>query len=107
MRQLVYKRLRKLEEASTRTRRQSEWRNAEANGAKAIQKIKLFLRLRGVEPGPRESLEEAWARSLEITPPDLRRLLEAGVDPIHQYLADRGIYAAIQTRKAAGTVPGG
>ena len=46
------------------------------------------------------------ARALEISPRELRRLFELGTDPMHQYLADRGIYEAIQTRKAAGAVPG-
>jgi hypothetical protein len=107
MRQPVHKRLQKLEEASARTRKQSEASDAEANGATAIQKIKLFLQMRDVEKGPMESLEEALARALEISPRELRRLLEAGIDPMYQYLADTGIYEDIQRRKAAGTMASG
>lgn len=105
MRQPVYKRLRKLEEASARTRKQCE--GSDADSGKALRKVHLFLRLRGVEPGPSESVAEALARALEIIPAELQRLLQAGIDPIHQYFADRGIYEANQTRKAAGTIAGG
>jgi len=107
MRQRLYHRLQELEEASSRARKQREWRDAEADGAKAIRRVELFLRICGIEKGPRESLAEAWARALEITCTELRQLLAAGIDPIHKFLSERGVYEDIETRKAAGTWPGG
>jgi hypothetical protein len=107
MRQPLYKRLRQLEVASAQARKQSEWRDKEADMAKVRNKVGLFLRLRSVEQGSQESLMEAWSRALEISARELRQRLSAGIDPIHQYFADHGIYEAIQTIKAAGTWPGG
>jgi hypothetical protein len=107
MRQPLYRRLQLLEAASARALKQLEWRDEEAGQAKVREKINLFLRLRGVEQLRDESVADAWARALEISSRELRRLLTAGIDPIHQYFTDRGIYGAIETRKAAGTIPGG
>ena len=107
MRQPLYRRLHQLEEASARVFKQLEWRDAEGAKAKVGEKVMLFLRLRGVEQHGDKSLAGAWARALEITSSELRRLLNSGIDPIHQYFTDKGIYEAIQTRKAAGTIPGG
>ena len=84
MRRTLYKRLQQLEEASARTRRQSERPDEEASEARVIKKIMLFLSLRGVEKQAHESLAEAWARALEIDCLELRRLLPAGIDPIHK-----------------------
>jgi hypothetical protein len=107
MRHPLCRRLQQLEEASARALEHLEWRDKEADQAKVTERIRLFLRLRGVEQQGDESLAGAWARALEITAGELRRLLTAGIDPIHQYLADRGVYETIQTREAAGTIPGG
>jgi hypothetical protein len=105
MRQTLYKRLRQLEEASACNHRQSY--NAEAVGQRAIEKIRLFLRMVGVEQEGTESLAETSARALEISCSELRRSLAAGIDPFHKYLADRGFFEAIKERKAAGTWPSG
>ena len=107
MRQTLYKRLQQLEEASTRARQQSERPDQEASKARIINKIMLFLRLRGVEKQAHESLAEAWARALEIDCMELKRLLGAGLDPIHKYFTDHGVFEEIERRKAAGTWPGG
>ena len=107
MRQTLYKRLQQLEEASAHARKQSERPDEEASRARVISKIMLFLRLRGVERLADESLAEAWCRALEIDCLELRRLLAAGIDPIHKYFTDHGVFEEIERRKAAGTWPGG
>jgi len=107
MRQTLYKRLQQLEEASARTRQQSERPDDEASRARVISKIKLFLGLRGVQKQAHESLVEAWARALEIDCMELRRQMGAGIDPIHKYFTDHGVFEEIERRKAAGTWPGG
>ena len=61
----------------------------------------------GVEQGPNESLMESLARALGIGCRELRELLKAGIDPIHRYFTENGVYEAIEQRKAAGTWPGG
>jgi hypothetical protein len=38
---------------------------------------------------------------------ELRRLLAAGIDPIHKYFTDRGVFEVIERRKAAGSWAGG
>ena len=50
---------------------------------------------------------EASARALEITLRELRAQLLAGIDPIHKYFTDHGIFEEIERRKAAGTWPSG
>ena len=109
MRQTLYKRLLQLEEASARARarRQSERPDEEASKARVINKIMLFLRLRGIEKQAHESSAEAWTRALEIDCGELRRQLGAGIDPIHKYFTDHGVFEEIERRKAAGTWPGG
>ena len=107
MRQTLYKRLQQLEEVSARARKQTESRDTEAGNAKFISKARLFLSLLGVEQQSKESLAEALCRALEIDCTELRRLLRAGIDPIHQYFTDKGVYEQLQTREAAGTIPGG
>ena len=107
MRHPLYRRLHQLEEASSRALAHLEWRDREADQAKATERIRLFLRLCGIEQQGDECLGGAWARALEITVGELRRLLAAGIDPIHQYLADNDVYETIQTREAAETIPGG
>ena len=107
MRQTLYKRLQQLEEASARARLQSERPNQEASNARVINRIMLFLRLRGVEIQAHESLAVAWARALEIDCGELRRQLGAGIDPIHKYFTDHGVFEEIERRKAAETWPGG
>jgi hypothetical protein len=99
--------LQQLEEASARARKQSEWRDHEASNARFREKTRWFLRARGVEQQADESLAGALARALEITGMELRRLLTAGIDPIHKYLTDRGVHEACKAKKAAETMPGG
>ena len=50
---------------------------------------------------------EASTRALEISLRELRGQLMAGVDPIHKYFTDHGIYEEIERKKAAGTWPSG
>ncbi len=107
MRQTLYKRLHQLEEASARTRKQSERPDEEASKARVKRKFMLFLLLRGVEKQAHESLAEASARALEIDCTELKRLLGAGIDPIHKYFTDHGVFEELESRKAAGTWPGG
>jgi hypothetical protein len=107
VRQTLYKRLQQLEEADARARKHSERPGEEASKARVLNKIMLFLRLRGVEKQAHESLAEALARALEIDCGELKRLLRAGLDPIHKYFTDHGVFEEIERRKAAGTWPGG
>lgn len=107
MRQTLHKRLQQLEEANAHARRQSERPDEEASGARVTSKIILFLRVRGIEKQAHESLAVAWAHALEIDCLELHRQLGAGIDPIHKYFTDRGVYEEIERRKAAGTWPGG
>ena len=107
MRQALYKRLQQLEEANAHARRQSERPGEEASKARVVSKIVLFLRLRGIEKQAHESLAVAWARALEIDCGELRRQLGAGIDPIHKYFTDHGVFEEIERKKAAGTWPGG
>ena len=107
MRQALYKRLQQLEEARAHARRHSERPDEEARRAIVTSKIMLFLRLRGIEKQAHESLAVAWARALEIDCLELRRQLGAGIDPIHKYFTDHGVFEEIERRKAAGTWPGG
>ena len=107
MQRTVYKRLQQLEESSARARKQNERPDEEASKARVIGKVMLFLRLRGVEKQAHESLAAAWARALEIDGTELKRLLRAGIDPIHKYFTDHGVFEEIERRKAAGTWPGG
>jgi hypothetical protein len=57
--------------------------------------------------GPRRAWLKRWARALEINCAELKQLLAAGIDPIHKYLTDHGVFEEIEKRKAAGTWPGG
>lgn len=107
MRQTLHRRLQQLEAERDRIRRFQAAQEKKDDGKSAIRKIELFLRLRGVEKGPVESLREAWARSLDIAARELDRLLAAGTDPIHKYFTDNGVYEAIEARKAAGPSAGG
>jgi hypothetical protein len=107
VRQTLYKRLQQLEEADARARKHSERPDEEASKARVLNKIILFLRLRGVEKQAHETLAEAWACALEIDCLELKRLLGARIDPIHKYSTDHGVFEEIERRKAAGTWPGG
>ena len=110
MRQIMYRRLRQMEEVA-HARQQREQRNKEADIGKYLKRISIFLRLLGVEKQSHESLAGAWCRALEIDGMELKRLLRAGIDPIHKYYTDHGLYEEIQKelqkRKTAGTMPGG
>jgi hypothetical protein len=61
--------------------------------------------MRGVDQGPKESLAEAVARALEISCSDLRKQLAGGIDPIHKFLTDHGVFEEIEREKAAGRWP--
>ena len=108
MRQRLYHRLQQREAVRESLRRVRDWAQKEkASSEKAISKFRLFLRLRGIEQGPMESLAEASARALEIRPRELKELLLAGIDPIHRFFEERGVFEEIERRKAAGTWPSG
>jgi hypothetical protein len=107
VRQTLYKRLQQLEEADARARKHRERPDEEASKSRVLNKIMLFLRLRGIERQAHESLAAAWARALEIDCGELRQLLREGIDPIHKYFTDHGVYEHIEKRKAAGTWPDG
>ena len=107
VRQALYRRLQQLEAASVRARAQLESSDRAAAQERALNQVKLFLKLRGIEQNPMESLAEAWARALEISCGELKRLLRAGLDPIRKYFTEHGVYEEIERRKAAGTWPSG
>jgi hypothetical protein len=107
VRQALYRRLQQLEAVSVRARAQLKSSDQEAAQGRARNKINLFLKLRGIERNPMESLADAWARALEIDSRELQRLLRVGVDPIRRYFTDHGVYEEIERRKAAGTWPSG
>jgi hypothetical protein len=98
MRQPLFKRLEKLEEASAYAREQREENDAEGNVQKAVEKIMLFLNFRGIERKPQESLEEAFARALEIGCDELRELMAARICPIGNYFATK--YADVDAATA-------
>jgi hypothetical protein len=106
MRERLYRQLQQLEKTIALSSKQDEHREAEANSARARRRVELFLRVCGIQHRPQESLVEALARALEITCRELRALLAAGIDPVHRYFAERGIYEALQTKKAAGGTVG-
>ena len=105
MRQRLYHRLQQLEVESARLRSVRESRDREADGEEAIKKVEPFLRLRGIEQTPMESLFDALARALEIGNRELRAQLMEGIDPIHKWLMENGVFEEIERRKAAGTWP--
>ena len=107
MRQKLYQRLRQLEETRARFRKLDECYEREQAVQRFLDRVRLFLQLRGIEQGPNESLMEALAHALEISCAELNQLLAAGIDPIHKYLTDHGVFEEIEKRKAAGTWPGG
>lgn len=100
-------RIERLDEARARDRKLRESRECGSHSTIATTKVKLFLKMMGVEQGPMESLMETLARALGIASRELRQLLMAGIDPIYKYLTENGIYEAIEKEKAAGTWPGG
>ena len=73
---------------------------------RARSRFKLFLRMRGVDQGPNESLAEASARALEISCSELRKQLAGGIDPIHKFLTDRRVFEEIEKERAAAGVRG-
>src|ERR1700692_3532777 len=101
MRQPLYKRLHQLEASARQLR---EPRRAEGDRDAGRKKMELFVRLFGTR-GPNESLAEASARALEITSKELFQMLSAGIDPIHKYFTERGVFEELKTRKAAETIP--
>ena len=107
MRQKLYQRLRQLEETRARFRKLDECYERKEAGQRFLNKVRLFLQLREIEQGPKESLVEALARALEISCAELKQLFAASIDPIHKYLTDHGVFEEIEKRKAAGTWPGG
>ncbi len=107
MRQPLFKRLEKLEEASAYAREQREENDAEGNVQKAVEKIMLFLNFRGIERKPQESLEEAFARALEIGCDELRELMAARICPIGNYFATKyaDVDAATALRAVSSSAP--
>jgi len=105
MRQRLDRRLRELEKARARARTLAEGRDRKVGLDRALSRFRLFLRMRGVDQGPNESLAEASARALEISGRELRKQLEAGIDPILKFLTGHGVFQEIEREKAAGTWP--
>jgi len=99
--------LQQLEKANAWVRQQQDRRQTDAWLDRYKRKVALFMRLRGVEQTGMESLIEAWARSLEITPRELRAQLAERIDPIQKWLTENGVLEEIERRKAAGTWPSG
>ena len=89
MRQRLYQRLQQLEEIRARDHRIAQSRDQDADAEETLDQFRLFLALRGFEQGTNESLAEASARALEISCDQLHEQLEGGIDPIHEYLANR------------------
>ena len=54
-----------------------------------------------------ESLCDALARALGIGNRELHAQMLAGLDPIHKYFVEHGVFEEMERRKAAGTWPGG
>ena len=107
VRQKLYYRLRQLEETRARFRKLDDSYERKEAVQRFLDRVRLFLQLRGMEQGPKESLAEALARALEISCAELDQLHAARIDPIHKYLTDHGVFEEIEKRKAAGTWPGG
>ncbi|HWZ32335.1 MAG TPA: hypothetical protein VNX18_13430 [Bryobacteraceae bacterium] len=106
MRQRLYHRLQQLEALRERLRKVRDWAAEEkVSSEKALSKFRLFLRLRGIEQEPTESLAEASARALEIRPRELKELLLAGIDPIHKFFEERGVFEEIEREKPPGRGP--
>ncbi len=105
MRQRLYHRLGQLEAEHARVRSFRDEAERLANRERAYRKIRLFLRMRGVEQTGMESMFDAFARALGVGTRQLRAQMVVGVDPIKKYFAEAGIYGEIERRKAAGTWP--
>jgi hypothetical protein len=91
MRQRLYHRLGRLEIEHARFRSLRDCHDRQAALDGALTKIDLFLRIRGVVQGEIES--------------QLDRLMLVGIDPIHKYFVEQGVFEAIEARRAAGTWP--
>ena len=102
MRRHLHHRLQELEKARARARNLVGGRDREVDLERALSRFRLFLRMRGVDQGPKESLAEASARALEISCSDLRKQLAAGIDPILKFLTDHGVLEEIEKERAAG-----
>jgi len=107
MQQRLYHRLQRLEAESAWLRSVREETERHADGERTIRKIKLFLRIRGVEQTGMESLVEAFARALGVGTRELRAQMLAGVNPIKKWFTENGVYEEIERRKTAGTWPSG
>ena len=105
MRQRLYQRLERLEEEHARALELLQRGNPEVGDP--LAKFEWFLRLCGIEQGSDESLAEATARAIGISYRELVRQISEGIDPIHKYLTDQGVFEEIERRKAAGTWPSG
>jgi hypothetical protein len=66
MRQRLYRRLQQLEAEGARLRVVQDSRASQARLEQAKRRVELFLRIRGIEQSPTESLMDAWARALGI-----------------------------------------
>ena len=105
MRPRLYHRLKKLEVESARIRGLRGWREQEADLEKARSRVRLFLRIRGVEQNETESMMDAFARALGVGNRELRSQMLAGIDPIKKWFTEDGVFEEIARRKAAGTWP--
>ena len=74
MKQQLHRRLAELERVSEARARE----NPPDSGPPAIEIIRHYLRSRGIEQGPLESLAETFARSLGISCRELDERLRAG-----------------------------
>jgi hypothetical protein len=92
-----------LEVDSARAKAQLLCQQRAGEPSAGLKKFMLFLQIRGVEPRPYESIADASARALEISSHELRDLLAQGIDPIHKYFTEHGVFEEIERMKAAGT----
>ena len=104
MRPRLYHRLKKLEVESARICSLRGWREQEADLEKARSRVRLFLRIRGVEQNATESMMDAFARAVGVGNRELRSQMLAGIDPIRKYFTDNRIYEEIEREKAAGNM---
>jgi len=81
MRQTLYRRLQRLEEASTGALNQLKERDSEVRSEKLKEKIESILLECGVEQQSNESTMDALARAVEMSSREFRQFLATGIDP--------------------------
>ena len=107
MRPRLYHRLKKLEVESARIPSLRGWREQEADLEKARSRVRLFLRIRGVEQNATESMMDAFARALGVGNRELRTQLLAGIDPIKKWFTRTEFMRRSKEKKPPGTWPSG